>query len=126
MMHCEFDSADLFGARFQKADTQSSSFVRAILGEVDFRDANLSGAKFGGADLARARFGGARMLTTDLRGANLDGARELTMSQLSQSLTDRTTVLPNGRRGPYMRYSGAEKPRIREDPAEFRAASTED
>jgi hypothetical protein len=80
---------------------------------VDFRDANLGGAKFCGADLTLARFGGARMLAADMRGANLDGAREMSMEQLSQSLTDRTTVLPNGRRGPYMRYSGAEKPRIK-------------
>jgi hypothetical protein len=110
----------------QKVDAQSSSFLRAILSEVDFRDANLSGAKFGAADLARAKFGGARMLAADLRGANLDGARELTMEQLSQALTDRTTVLPNGRRGPYMRYSGAEKPRIREDATERRRPPQED
>jgi len=51
------------------------------------------------------------MTTTDLRGANLKGARELTSEQLMQALTDATTILPNGNRGPYIRYSGAEKPR---------------
>ena len=56
----------------------------------------------------------------------MDGAREMTMEQLCQALTDRTTVLPNGRRGPYMRYSGAEKPRIRDDAAERRRKPKED
>jgi hypothetical protein len=93
------------------------------LSEADFRDANLNGAKFGGANLTRAKFGGARMLTTDLRGANLDGARELTMAQLSQALTGSTTILPNGRHGPYMRYSGAERPRVQDDPPRHRLAA---
>jgi hypothetical protein len=46
----------------------------------------------------------------DFRGANLEGARELTSEQLQHALTDRTTILPNGSRGPYTRHSGAEKP----------------
>jgi hypothetical protein len=47
----------------------------------------------------------------DFRGANLSGARELTSEQLCQSLTDNRTILPNGNHGPYMRNSGAEKPK---------------
>jgi len=46
----------------------------------------------------------------DFRGANLVGARELTPEHLLTSLTDQSTVLPNGKRGPYMKNSGAEKP----------------
>jgi len=30
--------------------------------------------------------------------------------QLGMSVTDQTTILPNGKKGPYMKYSGAEKP----------------
>ena len=44
------------------------------------------------------------------RGADLKGARELTAEQLGQAMTDESTVLPNGRRGPYLRKSGAVKP----------------
>jgi hypothetical protein len=42
--------------------------------------------------------------------ANLAGARGLTAKQLLQTLTDETTILPNGTFGPYVRRSGAERP----------------
>ncbi len=50
------------------------------------------------------------MLGADLRAANLAGARGLSREQLSQALTDDSTVLPNGKPGPYIKYSGAEQP----------------
>ena len=59
--------------------------------------------------LEGARFGGAVLKMADFRGANLAGARELTSDQLTGSITDGTTVLPNGKRGPYVRNSGAER-----------------
>ncbi|HOL73166.1 MAG TPA: hypothetical protein PKW45_17100, partial [Bryobacteraceae bacterium] len=58
-----------------------------------------------------ARFEDAQMFTADLRGANLQGARGLTAAQLSQARTDERTILPNGRTGPYVKGSGAERPR---------------
>jgi uncharacterized protein YjbI with pentapeptide repeats len=61
------------------------------------------------ADLTYARFQRARFFATDLRGADLTGARELTSAQLSQARTDQNTILPDGSRGPYRRFSGAER-----------------
>jgi len=49
--------------------------------------------------LAGARFEGAQLSTADFRGANLEGARDLTAAQLGQALTDRGTTLPNGSHG---------------------------
>jgi hypothetical protein len=76
----------------------------------DFRDVRMRGGDFCRAVLEGARFGRAQLTTADFRGANLQGAREMTPEMLMQSLTDRATVLPNGKLGPYMKYSGAEKP----------------
>jgi uncharacterized protein YjbI with pentapeptide repeats len=81
------------------------------LRRADFRETRVRGGDFSRAILDGARFGGAQLLTADFRGANLYGARELTAEQLMQCLTDEATVLPNGKRGPYLRHSGAEKAR---------------
>jgi hypothetical protein len=48
----------------------------------------------------------------DLRGADLTGAREMTSAQLLGALIDDRTILPNGKKGPYLRNSGAEKPKL--------------
>jgi hypothetical protein len=53
---------------------------------------------------------GADLSSVDFRKADLEGARDLTQTQLGRALTDETTILPNGSRGPYMRRSGAERP----------------
>jgi uncharacterized protein YjbI with pentapeptide repeats len=81
--------------------------------DCDFRESNLRGADFSGAVLSGARFGGAVLFSADLRGANLRGARELTSDQLCQARTDQRTILPNGKQGPYLRHSGAERPALR-------------
>ena len=73
----------------------------------------MRGGEFAGAVLAGARFEGAKLLTVDFRGADLRGVRDLTAEQLLQALTDAATTLPNGTKGPYMKYSGAEKVRAR-------------
>jgi hypothetical protein len=64
-----------------------------------------------GANLTNALFGDAQMFTADLRASNLQGARGLTSTQLSQARTDDRTILPNGTAGPYSKGSGAERPR---------------
>jgi uncharacterized protein YjbI with pentapeptide repeats len=66
----------------------------------------LAGSTFDGA-----RFQGAVTFGADFRGANLAGAAGLTPRQLMQARTDQETILPNGSRGPYLLYSGAEKTR---------------
>jgi uncharacterized protein YjbI with pentapeptide repeats len=95
----------------QKADMSRSQFLRATLPHADLREANLQGVTFRDAILQGARLGGADTFTTDFRGADLKGARELTKEQLSQALTDSYTILPNGSRGPYVKHSGSERPR---------------
>jgi uncharacterized protein YjbI with pentapeptide repeats len=52
---------------------------------------------------------GANLLAADFCGADLSGARDVTQQQMQQARTDACTILPNGSRGPYIRFSGAEK-----------------
>ncbi len=111
IIDCDFTSADLEESRFNRADLTRSQFVRAALGSCDLRESTLKGSSFQDASLTGARFGGANLFTADLRGADLRGARELTQEQLAQSLTDYGTVLPNGSHGPFVKHSGAERPR---------------
>jgi hypothetical protein len=54
--------------------------------------------------------GGTNLLAANLCGADLSDAHGLTPGQLLQARTDERTVLPNGRHGPYLRFSGAERP----------------
>jgi uncharacterized protein YjbI with pentapeptide repeats len=60
--------------------------------------------------LKDARMGGAILLGADFGGADLTGARDVTAQQLQQARTDGFTIMSNGSRGPYVRFSGAEKP----------------
>lgn len=76
----------------------------------DFREAKLDGAGFAGATLRESRFEGAGLNLADFRGADLKGARELTSEQLSSARTDDRTILPSGKRGPYLKHSGDERP----------------
>jgi hypothetical protein len=110
LLTCDVSSADLDCARFYRADLSRSCFDKASMQECDFRDARLSGASFVRATLCDSRFGGADLTLADLRGANLRGARELTSDQLMITRTDDRTILPNGKPGPYMKHSGAERP----------------
>ena len=112
--HCDFERAILRDAQFKEAD-----LIQCVLRQTDlralrdFREAlPFRGGDFWKSTLAGARFGDAKFAMADLRGADLTGAREMTADQLSQSLTDQSTVLPNGSRGPFMRRSGAEKPKL--------------
>ena len=107
--HCDFTHAVLRGGTFARGELIQCLFRHANLRQCDFTDARLLGGDFGLAVLEGARFGGAVLKMADFRGANLAGARELTSDQLMGSITDGTTVLPNGKRGPYVRNSGAER-----------------
>ena len=80
-----------------------------FLNEADFREAQLSGVNLGRSELRRVRFRGAKLFAADLRGSDLTGALELTANQLAQARTDESTTLPNGSRGPFRRFSGAER-----------------
>jgi uncharacterized protein YjbI with pentapeptide repeats len=97
------------GTKFSRAELVQCRFHNVALADCDFRGVKVLGGDFNHALLAGARFGGAQLKMADLRGANLRGARELTSEQLLQSLTDQSTILPNGSNGPYRRMSGAEK-----------------
>jgi uncharacterized protein YjbI with pentapeptide repeats len=83
--------------------------LHANLNGADLRDAQLGGNDFSGASLRDARMGGARLLAANFCAADLRGARELTQEQLGQARTDTDTILPNGTRGPFVRFSGDEK-----------------
>jgi uncharacterized protein YjbI with pentapeptide repeats len=109
--NCNFAAVDLRGAKFTRAEILQCSFREARLEECDFREVRLRGGNFDRAVLAGARFAGAQLRSTDFRGTNLQDARELTPQQLLEAITDRTTILPNGTKGPYMRASGAERPK---------------
>ena len=73
------------------------------------REAHLSGVDFCQSDLSYSRFRGAKLFATDFRGADLTRAQDLTVAQLTQARTDERTTLPNGTRGLYSRFSGAER-----------------
>ena len=85
-------------------------FNRAQLAGADLRDAKLDGSEFAHAALHGAQMAGASLFAADLRAADLTGARGLRATQLMQARTDESTILPNKRRGPYIRGSGAERP----------------
>ena len=53
----------------------------------------------------------ANLMAADFRGAVLQGAKELTATQLLRARTSNTTVLPSGARGPFIRGGGTEFPR---------------
>ena len=106
---CDCAKADFTGAKFFQADLVGSEFDRAMLHDIDFRQAQLSGVNFCQSDLSFSRFREAKLAGTDFRGADLTGAHELTAAQLVKARTDERTILPNGTRGPYSRFSGAEK-----------------
>jgi uncharacterized protein YjbI with pentapeptide repeats len=101
----------LEGSSFTGAEIVHSRFTDTQTQRCDFRDARIRACDFRRANLQYCRFGGAILDAVDLRKANLAGARGLTAEQLLQTLTDETTILPNGTPGPYLRRSGAERPR---------------
>lgn len=90
----------------KSANCAVADFSNADLEETDFELCDLSGA-----ELLNARWGGAKLTRANLASANLRGAHDMTGSQLAAALTTRTTILPDGSKGPYRPGSGAERPR---------------
>ncbi len=75
---------DLHGAFIRHTDLSN-----AILRDADLSNADLTGAKLRNSDFERTRLDGAI-----LNGADLTGARNLTVAQLASAFTDEHTVLP--------------------------------
>lgn len=92
------------GAKFSDADLRRSSFFKVSASGCDFRGANLSAIDFSYAVLTKSFFRDAILMATDLRGSTMQDAMEITSRQLDQALTARTTILPNGAAGPFVRF----------------------
>jgi uncharacterized protein YjbI with pentapeptide repeats len=115
--NADWSRADLSFCLFARTFTPRACFAGAVLHGCDFRDADLSGCDFRGADLSECRLQGASLQGADLREANLLNARGMTSQQLSGARTDAKTMLPAGKKGPYPRNSGYERPMRLADPA---------
>ncbi len=61
---------------------------------ADLRGANLEEAKLTGADLSNSYVSYADFMKTDLRGARLAGALDLSEARMRLACTDEETVLP--------------------------------
>jgi uncharacterized protein YjbI with pentapeptide repeats len=110
LLGANLSSSNLAGAYFSKANLRGAYFIRtnlagAYFDGADLRGAyilgtNLAGAVFFGADFRRAHFseleiGESSFGRTDLSGANLSSALNLTWQNVSQSIIDDETKLPN-------------------------------
>jgi uncharacterized protein YjbI with pentapeptide repeats len=117
----DLEQADLRGANLRSAELGEALLTRTTLEQADLRNAvltgasldhaNLRGADMRGADLPIADLFRAALDGTDLRGANLEDAQFLVPEQLGTAVTDRTTIMPNGARGPFLIGNGLEKPK---------------
>jgi uncharacterized protein YjbI with pentapeptide repeats len=115
--NADWSRADVSFSLFARTSTPRACFGGAILHGCDFRDADLAGCDFRGADLSECRLQGASIQGADFREANLLNARGLTSQQLFGTRTDAKTTLPAGKKGPYPRNSGYERPMRISDPA---------
>ncbi|MGA8434947.1 MAG: pentapeptide repeat-containing protein, partial [Methyloceanibacter sp.] len=81
--------ARLSAADLEAADLSGANLTHARLDQANLKAANLSQARLDYAD-----FAGANLAKVDLSGANLQNAKNLTPSQLEESIGDDSTVLP--------------------------------
>ncbi len=93
--------------RPESGDLRLATLREADLSRTDLSGADLSGANLRGADLRGANLSGANLSGANLNGANLRGVGNLTEDQLADALSDETTTLPDGSKGPFKRGSGA-------------------
>jgi uncharacterized protein YjbI with pentapeptide repeats len=76
---------DVRGAFLRRTDLSDANLQRANLSAADFTNAVFKGADFKEANLER----------TILRGADLTGAKNLTVAQLRAAVLDESTKLPD-------------------------------
>jgi uncharacterized protein YjbI with pentapeptide repeats/lipoprotein-anchoring transpeptidase ErfK/SrfK/peptidoglycan hydrolase-like protein with peptidoglycan-binding domain len=84
----------LSSATLAAADLFSANLTHARLDRADLKAANLSNARLDYAD-----FAGAILAKVDLRGANLQNAKNLTSAQLEKCIGDDSTILPPNLQG---------------------------
>ena len=82
------------GADFSDAEITASNLSNGDFSGADFSDASLDGARLTGGRFHRADFSDASMRRTDIRGADLSGARGLTQDQVDEACADGSTRLP--------------------------------
>jgi uncharacterized protein YjbI with pentapeptide repeats len=83
--HTSTPTVDLHGAFIRRVDLSNASLRNANFVETDAKNAN-----FRNSDFENARLDG--MI---LQGADLTGARNLTVEQLSHAVIDASTLLPD-------------------------------
>lgn len=103
-----FSNSELFGAttanvrasgNFASAEVTASNLSGGDFSNADFSNASLDGARLTGGSFSRADFSNASLRRTDIREADLSGARGLTQDQISEACGDGSTRLP-GRLSP--------------------------
>jgi uncharacterized protein YjbI with pentapeptide repeats len=98
-------TADFAGADLSRIELMVANLSGADLSRANLVMSNLNGADLSGANLKRANLVGARLIgvdleRTDLSGADLRTAEDLTQEQLTESLGDENTQLPEGLKRP--------------------------
>ena len=98
--------ADLQKANLKNSSLQGANLIRVNLQGVDLTSASLQGSNLSGADLQKAKLqsanltganlSGADLRSVDLRGADLREVKNITIKQLTQTIVDRRTRLPEG------------------------------
>lgn len=101
--------ATLSTADLQAVDMSHTDLMHARLDQANLSDANLRNARLDYAD-----FGGANLSQANLSGACLIHAKNLTQSQLEESVGSESTILPPHLQGS-VPWSTAISPRVRPD-----------
>lgn len=89
----KFEGAYLFESCFYGAKLQRTSFKNAIMRRTNFQNATIRIVCFDNADLGEADFKDTEFISVDLVGADLRGAKNLTVEQLRHAQIDETTQL---------------------------------
>jgi len=82
-------------AALSEADLEAADLSRADLVHARLDRANLTAANLSNANLDHANFAGAKLSRANLSGASLNHAQNLTQAQISESLGDKSTILPS-------------------------------
>jgi hypothetical protein len=90
MRRAFFRSANLSAADLEAGDLSGANLAYARLDRANLKAANLQGAVLDYAD-----FNGAVLIDTNLRGASLQQAQNLTQAQINHSTCDAATLLPS-------------------------------